>query len=324
MLSFWKSSNIISNLLLPVSWLYGFVSKINIYVRAKNSYKSKSFVISIGNINVGGTGKTPLTIAIANYLDSQNLKVAIIGHSYKAKLEHSEVVNNNFSVEQIGDEAKQMLKMLNSNVLMIVGKNRLDSVKLAEEKNANVIILDDGFTATYINRDLNIVVVDGKVQLGNKKVMPAGPLREPISGLKRADCLVVINRYRNLNFNYNKEEFYLKSKISYSKKIETKSLYAFCGLGVPEKFYSSLNKEGLCIKNQKSFADHYSYTNEDIDNLVKDADNKNLQLVTTLKDLVKISPNFHDKIELIMLEIELTKLFKQFVMLKISNFINKK
>jgi tetraacyldisaccharide 4'-kinase len=324
MLSFWKSKNIISNLLLPISWLYGFISKVNICIRSKNAYKAKSFVISIGNINVGGTGKTPLTIALANYLVSENLKVAIIGHSYKASLEYSEVVNNNFSVEQIGDEAKQMLKMLNSDVLMIVGKNRLDSVKLAEEKNAEVIILDDGFTATYINRDLNVVVVDGKVQLGNKRVMPAGPLREPISGLSRSDCLVVINRHTNLNFNYIKEEFYLKSKISYSKNIETKSLYAFCGLGVPEKFYSSLNKEGLCIKEQKSFADHYSYTNEDINDIIKDADNKNLQLVTTLKDLVKISPNFHNKIELIMLEIELTKLFKQFVMLKISNFINKK
>ena len=79
-----------------------------------------------------------------------------------------------------------MLVMLDKSAMLIVGKNRLDSVQLAEEKNADVIILDDGYTATYIKRDLNIVVVDGKVQLGNQMVMPAGPLREPMSGLSRS------------------------------------------------------------------------------------------------------------------------------------------
>lgn len=318
MFRFWSKKNTVSNYLLPLAELYGLCSKVNISLRARNAYKADSFVISIGNINVGGTGKTPLTIALANHLVAEGKKVAVVGHAYKAKIENSEIVNDKFSVEQIGDEAKQMLKMLDKKAMMIVGKNRLDSVKLAEDNSADVIILDDAYTATYLKRDLNIVVVDGKVQLGNQRVMPAGPLREPISGLKRADCLVVINRQRNLDFEFKKDTFYLKSKISYSKKLATDSLFAFCGLGIPSKFYNSLNKQGLGIKETKSFADHHNYTNEEIEALLKKAQKNSLQPVTTLKDLVKIDSKFHSKIELIMLELELTKSFKQFVSKKIA------
>lgn len=324
MFSFWSKKNLISYSLMPLAGIYGLVSKINIKLRGRNAYRSTSFVISVGNINVGGTGKTPLTIALANNLIAEGHKVAVIGHAYKAALENSEIVNESFSVEQIGDEAKQMLKMLDKNSLMIVGKKRLDSIKLAEENNADIIILDDGYTAAYIKRDLNIVVVDGKVQLGNQLVMPAGPLREPISGLKRSDCVVVINRQRNLDFAYNKEAFYLKSKISYAKKLATKDLFAFCGIGIPSKFYNSLNKEGLCIKDTRSFPDHHKYTTLEIENLLSTAKTHNLQLVTTLKDLVKVDSKFHKQIDLIMLELELTKGFKSFVNKKITEFLDKK
>lgn len=324
MLGFWSKKNLVSNSLLPISSLYGLCSKLNIVLRGRNAYKSSAFVISIGNINVGGTGKTPLTIALSNYLVTQGYKVAVIGHGYKAKLENSEIVTDKNTVEEIGDEAKQMLKMLDKNVLMVVGKSRLDSIKLAEEKNADIIILDDAYTATYLKRDLNIVVVDGKFQLGNQRVMPAGPLREPISGLNRSDCLVVINRQRKLDFAYDKDIFYLKSKISYCPKLATKSLYAFCGLGIPSKFYNSLNKEGLGIKEVKSFADHYNYTDQDVEMLIQKAKKKDLQLVTTLKDLVKIDNKYHDFIELIMLELELTKGFMQHIDRKIKDFFNEK
>ena len=323
MLNFWMKKNAVAYSLYPLSALYGAISKLNILLRKRNAYRSTSFVISVGNINVGGSGKTPLTIAIANYLASQGKKVAVIGHAYKAEIEGSEVVDNGFSVSQIGDEAKQMLVMLDKSAMLIVGKNRLDSVQLAEEKNADIIILDDGYTATYIKRDLNIVVVDGKVQLGNKMVMPAGPLREPISGLNRSDCLVVLNRHRALDFNYDNDSFYLKTKIKFDEKLATKSLFAFCGIAIPSKFYNSLNKEGLCLQETKSFADHYKYTAEDIKQMINKAKSSNLQLVTTLKDYVKVDSQLAKDIHVIMLELELTKSFKQFLDKKIVKFIDK-
>lgn len=318
MLSYWSKKGAVSNALLPLSYLYGLCSKLNIVLRSRDSYKAEPFVISIGNINVGGTGKTPLTIALSNYLIAEGYSVAVIGHAYKADIENAEIATEKHTVDQVGDEAKQMLKMLDKKVLMIVGKKRIDSIKLAEEKKIDVVILDDGYTATYIKRDLNIVVLDGKVQLGNQRVMPAGPLREPISGLSRADCMVVINRHRKLDFEFDNESFYLKSKISYSKNLLTRSLFAFCGLGIPSKFYNSLNKEGLCIKETQSFPDHHKYTNQDIENLQIKAKNNNLQLVTTLKDLVKVDSKYHKDISLIMLELELTKGFKQFISKKIT------
>lgn len=323
MFKFWVKKTAVSYSLLPVSLLYSFISKINIILRARSSYKSKSFVISVGNINVGGTGKTPLTIAIAKYLHAEGKSVAIIGHGYKAAIENSEVVNEGFGVEKIGDEATQMLQMLPEDIMLIVGKNRLDSVKLAEEKNADVIILDDGYSATYIDRDVNIVVIDGKVQLGNQLIMPAGPLREPMSGLDRSDCMVIINRHRKLDFDYGDSKFYLKTKIAYSNKLNTKSLYAFCGLGVPSKFYNSLNKEGLGIKETKSFSDHYSYKDHDIDLLISKAKTNNLQLVTTFKDMVKINSKYKEYIETVELKLELTKSFKLFLDQKIIDFVNK-
>ncbi|HAG52269.1 MAG TPA: tetraacyldisaccharide 4'-kinase [Alphaproteobacteria bacterium] len=323
MLKHWSKKTSLSRSLLPISWLYGAVSKLNILLRSRNAYQSSSFVISVGNINVGGTGKTPLTIALATYLHSQGKKVAIIGHAYKAELENAEVVDSGFNVGQIGDEATQMLKVLNHDIMLVIGKNRIDGVKLAEEKGADVIILDDGFTATYIKRDLNVVVVDGKVQLGNQYVMPAGPLREPISGLKRSDCLVVLNRQRNLDFAYDDDAFYLKTNIKFDKSLATKSLFAFCGLGIPSKFYNSLNKEGLCLQETKSFADHHKYTNIEIESLIAKAQKKNLRLVTTLKDLVKIDKSYYSKINVILLDLELTKGFKQFLDKKISRFDNK-
>ena len=324
MLNFWTKKNAVSYGLLPLGLVYGAVSKLNIFLRSRKAYKSSSCVISIGNINVGGTGKTPLTIALAEHLHSQGHKVAIVGHAYKASIEMSEVVDNSFNVEQIGDEASQMLKMLPKQVMLIVGKNRLDSVKLAEERGADVILLDDGYTATYITRHVNIVVVDGKVQLGNQFVMPAGPLREPISGLNRSDCLVVINRHRTLDFAYDDKTFYLKTKISYSDKLTTKSLFAFCGLGVPSKFYNSLNKEGLCLQETKSFADHHSYTDQDISKLVMQAKQQKLQLVTTFKHIVKIDSKYHDDIQAVELKLELTKAIKSFLEQKIADFVNKK
>lgn len=324
MLNFWTKKNAVSYGLLPLGLVYGAVSKLNIFLRSRKAYKSSSCVISIGNINVGGTGKTPLTIAIADYLHSQGHKVAIIGHAYKASIELSQVVDKSYKVDEIGDEASQMLKMLPADVMLIVGKNRLDGVQLAEEKGADVILLDDGYTAAYINRDVNIVVVDGKVQLGNKFVMPAGPLREPISGLNRSDCMVVINRHRSLDFAYDDKTFYLKTKISYSDKLTTKSLYAFCGLGIPSKFYNSLNKEGLCLQETKSFADHHAYTDSEIEQLISKAQADKLQLVTTFKDIVKIDSKYHNDIETVELKLELTKAFKSFLEQKIADFVNKK
>ncbi|MCP4354900.1 MAG: tetraacyldisaccharide 4'-kinase [Proteobacteria bacterium] len=311
MLGIWYKKNIINWILYPISIVYGFCSKLNIILRSKKAYRSNSFIISVGNISIGGAGKTPLTVSMANFLAEQGVRVAVVGHGYKSTLNGSEVVDDSFSVEQIGDEAKQMLKLLNPEILLLVGKNRVDSVKLAEERKAEVIILDDGFTASYIKRDFNIMVVDGKTQLGNKMIFPAGPLREPISGLKRADSVVVINRHRALDFEFDKNTYYLKSKIDFKKELLTTPLFAFCGLAIPSKFYNSLNKEGLCVKKTKSFADHYSYKDEDIEKLVSNSKSKNLRPVTTLKDMVKIPAKYRKEIDVINIKIELTKGFKQ-------------
>jgi len=318
MIGIWYKKNLISALLYPLSLLYGAISKINIFSRSRKAYRSSAFVISVGNISVGGAGKTPLTVSTANFLAQEGLRIAVVGHGYKSTLSTSEVVDDSFSVEQIGDEAKQMLKLLDPTVLLLIGKNRTDSIKLAEERNADIIILDDAFTATYIARDYNIVVADGKTQLGNQMVIPSGPLREPISGLDRADVMVVLNRHRALEFEFDKKIYYLKTKIDFKKDISTSQLYAFCGLAIPHKFYNSLNKEGLCVAKTKSFADHYSYKKEDIEKMILNAKSSNLQLVTTLKDMVKIPEGYRSKIEVIGLKLELTKSFKQDLVKKIQ------
>jgi tetraacyldisaccharide 4'-kinase len=307
---FWyqKKLNLLGLVLLPTSWAYKAIVVLkykyyqlkNKILNTKKSLLNHIPVIVIGNITVGGTGKTPLTIKLAQDLIHNGYKPAIISRGYKGKLSGSKpvIVDNSHLPKDVGDEPYLMHRRL--NIPVIIGTNRNKSINLikSELSKVDIIISDDGLSNYKFNRDIEVVVFDGERFLGNKKCLPVGPLREPVSRLKNSDFYVVnINGFENKssfteNSNYIpmdlKPNLSLKnldpnSKINNLKltDFEGKAVHAVAGIGHPERFFNVLKSYGIEIIEHK-FNDHYNYKTSDLD-----FDDK-LPIITTEKDAVKL------------------------------------
>ncbi|OGI02568.1 MAG: tetraacyldisaccharide 4'-kinase [Candidatus Melainabacteria bacterium GWF2_37_15] len=243
--------------------------------------KLSAFVISIGNITTGGTGKTPVTCEIANYLNKQGKKVAVISRGYGGKLNNKKtnIISSGRSGEKIyynaelaGDEPYWIAKN-SPGTVVITGKDRIKSGKFAiNEFNAEVLILDDGFQHRKLHRDLDIVLVDSEKLYGNGFLLPAGPLREPVSELRRATRIIKPEKYCEKINGINR-------------------VLAFTGIAQPDSFFKFLEEQSIEIIIKKVFPDHYLYTEEDIKTLCDEAQKVDAEaLITTEKDIVKIEP----------------------------------
>ena len=271
----------LSLLLLPFSFFYCVAVCFRNFLYDRGLLKSTklpAFVISIGNITTGGTGKTPVTCEIANYFNRQGKKVAVISRGYGGKLSNKKtnIVSSGeklyYNAELAGDEPYWIAKNSPGTVI-ITGKDRIKSGKLAiKEFNAEILILDDGFQHRKLHRDLDIVLIDPKKIFGNGFLLPAGPLREPISELKRAHKIIKPEKYCEKINGINR-------------------VIAFTGIAQPESFFKFLEEQNIEIITKKVFPDHYLYTEEDIKALQIEAQRVNAEaLITTEKDMVKIEP----------------------------------
>ncbi len=278
-------------LLAPIGWLYFLGTKIRLKITP--SYQTAIPVICVGNIMVGGTGKTPLTIEIIKYLKSKGANPHVISRGYGGKLENIKVTENH-SVKQVGDEPL----MLSKYATVWVGKNRKKTAKLAIREGATVLIMDDGFQNKKIRKDFSILVFDGKVGIGNGMGLPVGRLRESLSsGLKRADVVVIVGK------NKTKLKKKIKNRIPVffasvaPKKIPDmrKKYLAFAGIGRPEKFYETLKNLGTRVIETHSFPDHYIYKKNDLKRLENSATKQGLSLITTEKDFVRLPKDFQKK-----------------------------
>ena len=279
---FWNNKGIISTILLPFSWVYGTIVQIRL---KKSGYKSKAKVICIGNVTAGGVGKTPVCMALAEKYIKEGKKVCFVTRGYMGKLKNIVVNLDKHSAIETGDEARLLANIATT----IISPDRASGAKVAEELGMDVIIMDDGFQNPSLCKDECVIVFDGKVGIGNGRVLPAGPLRETLkNGEKRASFAIIMG----------KDETGLAEKISipcYFGKvvpehldIEGAKVLAFAGIGRPSKFYDTLLELGYDVVETKDFADHYSYTKADIDELIEKAKAKGLLLVTTEKDFVKL------------------------------------
>lgn len=187
----WYNNSVFSYLFLPLSFIYALITYVrrNLFkVGVLKSYKCIKPVVVVGNISVGGNGKTPVVIAIVKYLQSKNLKVGVVSRGYKATppcLPYE--VSNNSTSNLCGDEPLLIFKKTNAYV--VVDPIRSRACKYLEDK-VDVIITDDGLQHYALNRDIEIVVVDGKRRYGNGFYIPAGPLREGQSRLKNVDFII--------------------------------------------------------------------------------------------------------------------------------------
>ena len=287
---FWKKKGLLALLIWPLSILY-FLA---ITIKKKCSY-SKKFgisVICVGNIYIGGTGKTPLSIKIAKNLISRKKKVAIIKKYYPEHLDEHKLI-------------KEKIKSL------IINKNRTKAILSSKNKGYNVAILDDGFQDHSIYKDLSILCFNNKQLIGNGMLFPSGPLRENISSIKRAK-IIVINGRKNKNFEKNIHKISNKISIFYSQYIpenvsdlRNKKLLAFAGIGNPENFFDLLTSYNLNVKRKISYPDHYNFSKHQIKKIINDAKKNNLKVVTTEKDFHRIKGYGFKKINYLKLNLKI-------------------
>ena len=286
---FWDNkNNVFSILLNPFSILFYFL--INLRKFFTRTKKFKIPIICVGNIYVGGTGKTPVSLMITKELKVKKKNPVIIKKYYKNH-----------------DDEHQMIRKTDNS--LILNKNRIRALEEAERKNFDVAILDDGFQDYAIEKDLNIVCFNSKQLIGNGSVFPAGPLRESLNSLKRAQ-IVIINGERNEIFEKKILEISKKIKVFYSKytptnieQFKNKKLYAFAGIGNPNNFFELLTEYNLNVQKKISFPDHYNFTANEIEKMIEIASKNDFEIITTEKDFYRIKDYNFKKINYLKLEL---------------------
>ncbi len=310
--SFWKKKGsilqkIIISILLPLSFLYFLVSKINKKLKKKRTIGIP--VICVGNINTGGTGKTPFVMHLINILKKKKKNVHVITRGYLGKLNGPIKVNTKkHTFNDVGDEAL----LLAEKATTWISKNRFEGALKATLNGADIIILDDALQNYSIHQNLKILVVDGGFGFGNEFILPAGPLRESInSGIKKSDLLIFFNKDKNNIKKKIKDKkktiIHGEFKIINYKNLKNKKIVAFTGIGIPEKFHNSLKEKKLNVVKFFSFPDHFIYNKKIINNLINEAKKNNSILVSTLKDKQRINYKQRKQIFFMDLEIKLKK-----------------
>lgn len=278
---FWEKNhlNLFAILLLPISIIIQILSLIK-----KKIIRSKNFdvpIICIGNIYLGGTGKTPLSIKIFEIISKLKKKPAIIRKFYK----------------NYYDEINLIKKKISN---LFVNSSRIKAIDQAIENKFDTIILDDGFQDYSVKKNLNILCFNEKQLIGNGHTIPSGPLRQNFNSIK--DCqIIVINGKHNKDFENKIKNISNRINIFYSKYVavninsfKNKKLLAFAGIGNPVNFFNLLDESGLNVKKRMSFPDHYSYSKKELEKLIDIAKKNSLEIITTEKDYFRLK-NFNFK-----------------------------
>ena len=290
---FWYNNNITSIMialaLYPLSIIWIIISFIK--KNFNKPYKSKLKVICVGNLNIGGTGKTPFTIYTYKILKKLGYEPIFLTRGYKGLEKGPIKVGPDHNFKEVGDEALLLSKVGPT----VVSANRSLGAKFIEDlkDHYNIILMDDGLQNNKLEQDIKLLLVDKKLKFGNEFCFPSGPLREPImQGLKNIDAIVLTGNDRKL-IHYEKKFIHkpiFNSSIKIIKSSITKKtkIFAFCALANPDKFFDTLFQNEYSVISKQSFPDHHIYTKKEINNLILNAKSQNLTLLTTEKDYVKI------------------------------------
>ena len=304
---FWNDDTLSSKILAPLAWLYGKI----VVLRSQNPKPEKIDIpiICIGNVIIGGAGKTPVAMAIAKILIRDGVNVHFLTRGYKGSLKGPVEVNSKIhNFEDVGDEALLLSKISKT----WISHNRYLGADAASKAGAQTIIMDDGFQNSSIFKDSSFLVVDGGYGFGNKKLIPAGPLREKIDhAIKRADAAIIIGKdRRNIIQEIGGKIKIIRGRIRVNKKyhsLKNKNCLAFCGIGMPEKFFSTLESIGVKIKKKYTFPDHHKYSSEEIDQICKAGKNLKAEIITTEKDFMRLPKKPSMKIKTLPITIEWEK-----------------
>ncbi len=264
-------------------------------------------VVSVGNITLGGTGKTPLVIALARQLQRRGFCVAVLLRGYGSSHHGSSRVGQGSSIAQVGDEALELHQQL-PEAQVWVGRDRVASAREAIAAGATLLLVDDGLQHWRLARDCDITVLDQAHGLGNGLVFPAGPLREPAAELGRADLLVLTasgaGGQAPLNWSAAKPLIRLSGWVKVPPGLKDQRLIAFCGIGLPAKFFAALDQAGLLVVQRLGFPDHHPYAQADLERLQHRANALHATLVTTVKDWQRLPHGWQQRVVALPLELD--------------------
>ena len=288
---FWdRKIGLISILFFPLTLIVIFFTYLKKKITKIQSFKIP--IICVGNIYLGGTGKTPTSILLAKELSKLGKKPLILRKYYRSHNDEYRLIKNYFKN-------------------FIISKNRIEGLKEAEKSNFDMVILDDGLQDYKIKKNLSIVCFNNNQLIGNGMVLPSGPLRENLSILKNIE-IVIINGKKNINFenkilNINKklEIFYSFYKPINLDQFKNKKLLALAAIGNPENFFQLVEKNNLKIFKKKIFPDHYQFSKAEMQNILREAEMENYQVIMTEKDYYKINHYKLKKINYLKVSLEI-------------------
>lgn len=277
------SARLMTALLAPLGKLYG--ATVRWKAARANPYRARVPVICIGNISAGGTGKTPIAIAVADAIIARGKNPFFLTRGYGGTLKGPLVVDKHHTAAEVGDEPL----LLARKAATVVARDRREGAKLAVERGADVIVMDDGHQNFALHKDLTIIVVDGERGFGNGHALPAGPLREPVEqGLARADAVIIAGDGAPALPGFGGPVLHAVVGPHSTDDWTGVRVVAFAGIGRPEKLFRSLAALGADLVGTIAFGDHHPYTPAELSDLKTRA--AGARLVTTEKDYVRISP----------------------------------
>ncbi len=290
--SFWDlpKPNLVSYLLIPLTLPILLRNFLFQFLKKEKSSNIKT--ICVGNIYLGGTGKTPLSIKIYEILKKLNNKVATVKKNY-----------SNQKDEQL---------LLKQKTSLIISNSRKNAINEGINQNYKVLIFDDGLQESEIDFDIKLVCFKSKNWIGNGQLIPAGPMREKISSLKKFDAVILNGNSDNFEkienqikkINSNIKIFKTFYEISNIQKYDLNSKYLiFSGIGNPSDFKDILLENKFDVRKELIFSDHYKYSQNDFEKIKINAKNENLKILTTEKDYMKIPEEFKKEIDFIAIDL---------------------
>ncbi len=278
-ISFW------SIILIPLTIIFLLASFMRRFLKIEKKFQIP--IICVGNIYIGGTGKTPLASEIYKIISSHGKNPGFVKKGY------------NYLYDEI-----QLLKKVGKT---FTNKNRKKAIESLILSGRNVAILDDGFQDFSIKKDLSILCFNSKQLIGNSFVIPSGPLRESFKSIKRADC-IIINGDKNVEFenkiketNKNVKIFYSNYKIKNLDKFKNKKITAFAGIGNPSNFFDLLKENNIDLKKTFSFPDHHNYSDQDFSRLIEN----DVSVITTEKDYLRIDDKMKKNFYCVEIDLEI-------------------
>lgn len=310
---FWKKKSIISFILLPFSFFYYLGYQI--YRLSKKEVEIGKPVLCVGNLVIGGAGKTPLVIKIRQLLSNDFSKIFVLTRGYLGKNKGPLIVKKTMHFKDVGDESLIHAEFGST----CISKNKVEGAKLCRKNGADLIILDDGLQSINVKKKMSLLVIDSFYGTRNRFIFPSGPLRQPTNdALKSCDAIIILDK----NFNKKKYEFVSHKNIytgyrelKLSKNIKSKVI-AFSALGNNQNFYESLLDHKIKVDEFISFPDHHNFSVIEMRNIIEKSEKKKLSIICTRKDYIKVPNQFKKKICVADLNIKInnSETLRQFIL----------